>query len=293
MRGKERAAAGRKGAEGITPAYAGKSAKRLCDGCQLWDHPRVCGEKAGILQPRCRKRGSPPRMRGKGAKGHEAYSCDRITPAYAGKRQVQQSPRCVQGDHPRVCGEKFPRTFNFPSHQGSPPRMRGKGRPFSARPPWARITPAYAGKRFSCSSLCAAGRDHPRVCGEKVSLSGIHVMVMGSPPRMRGKVLQRQDSMQPHRITPAYAGKRSGKSQQDAMLRDHPRVCGEKFMQLDESTRALGSPPRMRGKGKTMSLSSDSTGITPAYAGKSPGCGKPCGKNRDHPRVCGEKRNRL
>ena len=30
-------------------------------------------------------------------------------------------------------------------------------------------------------------------------------------------------------------------------------------------------------------------GITPAYAGKSPGCGKPCGKNRDHPRVCGEK----
>ena len=30
---------------GITPAYAGKSTKRIILVCAFWDHPRLCGEK--------------------------------------------------------------------------------------------------------------------------------------------------------------------------------------------------------------------------------------------------------
>ena len=49
----------------ITPAYAGKSFPALLSGLRRWDHPRVCGEKAGTLRQRNPVRGSPPRMRGK------------------------------------------------------------------------------------------------------------------------------------------------------------------------------------------------------------------------------------
>ena len=33
----------------ITPAYAGKSCKASQAHLRRWDHPRVCGEKAGLL----------------------------------------------------------------------------------------------------------------------------------------------------------------------------------------------------------------------------------------------------
>ena len=90
-------------------------------------------------------------------------------------------------------------------------------------------------------------------------------------------------------ITPAYAGKRGWMRATEVTRKDHPRVCGEKAYSLVINGSEWGSPPRMRGKACTCSCASIAGRITPAYAGKSPGCGKPCGKNRDHPRVCGEK----
>ena len=50
------------------------------------------------------------------------------------------------------------------------------------------ITPAYAGKR-SVKDLGAGGLwDHPRVCGEENLGEGTGLQLMGSPPRMRGRV---------------------------------------------------------------------------------------------------------
>ena len=51
--------------------------------------------------------------------------------------------------------------------------------------------------------------------------------------------------------------------------RDHPRVCGEKFSLMTEVQALHGSPPRMRGKVKMVSIAGEIAGITPAYAGKS------------------------
>ena len=53
---------------GITPAYAGK--RRHCDdhGRGKGDHPRLCGEKAAAWRKIKMEVGSPPPMRGKGAK---------------------------------------------------------------------------------------------------------------------------------------------------------------------------------------------------------------------------------
>ena len=52
-----------------------------------------------------------------------------------------------EGDHPRVCGEKFKVNVKNRSKSGSPP--------------------ACAGRRDIMGLSCAQAEDHPRVCGEK------------------------------------------------------------------------------------------------------------------------------
>ena len=90
------------------------------------------------------------------------------------------------------------------------------------------ITPAYAGKRVFRDSLATSFWDHPRVCGEKGDTSALARRQMGSPPRMRGKVTLGGILMTVNGITPAYAGKSLLIFLLRFVLRDHPRVCGEK-----------------------------------------------------------------
>ena len=86
-------------------------------------------------------------MRGKAASGFLSALVCRITPAYAGKRYRNARSGQYQRDHPRVCGEKTVLDLSRLVEQGSPPRMRGKADPPSARFRVHGITPAYAGKR--------------------------------------------------------------------------------------------------------------------------------------------------
>ena len=50
------------------------------------------------------------------------------------------------------------------------------------------ITLAYAGKSRVAALRLTLHRDHPRVCGEKLHIQIYNVHLLGSPPRMRGKV---------------------------------------------------------------------------------------------------------
>ena len=113
---------------------------------------------------------------------------------------------------------------------------------------------------------------------------------MGSPPRMRGKGHKRVCDRCGAGITPAYAGKSSRCHTKNHHTRDHPRVCGEKFLNIRTTRFAQGSPPRMRGKDSVLLLVLLCTGITPAYAGKSRFHHFFIVSWKDHPRVCGEKR---
>ena len=65
--------------------------------------------------------------------------------------------------------------------------MRGKVSNGKHVMPNIRITPAYAGKRLLRDLAIAAFQDHPRLCGEKGNLVLRGLMVLGSPPPMRGK----------------------------------------------------------------------------------------------------------
>ena len=71
--------------------------------------------------------------------------------------------------------------------------------------------------------------DHPRLCGEKISPFLALNMVVGSPPPMRGKVINHDRFLFAGGITPAYAGKRLLLVIELVQLWDHPRLCGEKI----------------------------------------------------------------
>ena len=85
---------------------------------------------------------------------------------------------------------------------------------------------------------------------------------------MRGKADVVQQAVSCIGITPAYAGKSWKESGCINPIRDHPRLCGEKFMRLFPCLTPLGSPPPMRGKVPSVRSKAFSSGITPAYAGK-------------------------
>ena len=127
MRGKGHNRKAEKGGLRITPAYAGKSCRNRGTDCNIWDHPRLCGEKKPTRHIRAIDTG--------------------ITPAYAGKSHFRKIFFRPFRDHPRLCGEK------------KLDREEAKD--------LGGITPAYAGKRTNQYEPVDYSQDHPRLCGEK------------------------------------------------------------------------------------------------------------------------------
>ena len=131
--------------------------------------------------------------------------------------------------------------------------MRGKGFRVLVEGAKCGITPAYAGKSF-----------HPL---------SVKLLAVGSPPPMRGKVV----------FSDAY----------DNLLKDHPRLCGEKSTACTKSASSPGSPPPMRGKVPRFLCQKKHLRITPAYAGKSGTPFQHLHTATDHPRLCGEKTKKI
>ena len=154
---------------------------------------------------------------------------------------------------------------------GSPPRMRGKHTTVVNIPQYARITPAHAGKTADAAATTKRHRDHPRACGENKKLPKQQVMLSGSPPRMRGKLLISAGTTGAGGITPAHAGKTFIRWGLRHTIRDHPRACGENWLSDLWGGIKNGSPPRMRGKQGAIADISRPYRITPAHAGKTRG----------------------
>ena len=131
------------------------------------------------------------------------------------------------------------------------------------------------------------------MCGEKVAMVTTAVSTPGSPPHVRGKELRVETCFADNGITPACAGKSNLFVFRRIEPKDHPRVCGEKAAILRAVCVPIGSPPRMRGKGRCDHLMILVNGITPAYAGKSSSSMALAKLLQDHPRVCGEKTKKI
>ena len=90
---------------------------------------------------------------------------------------------------------------------------------------------------------------------------------------MRGKVSLIPNFRRLIGITPAYAGKSLKMDCTSPPHRDHPRLCGEKFVGRQRTFTKKGSPPPMRGKAIGAGDANPDTG--------------------DHPRLCGEKTKKI
>ena len=110
--------------------------------------------------------------------------------------------------------------------------------------------------------------DHPRGCGENATSASIKTIIIGSPPRMRGKHENLSANSHGSRITPADAGKTRPKVRYNITVKDHPRGCGENPNFFTLNYGVAGSPPRMRGKQSQTLTCGSCNRITPADAGK-------------------------
>ena len=106
--------------------------------------------------------------------------------------------------------------------------------------------------------------------GEKFQQHQFGPFPRGSPPHGRGKDSAQYSRMNCHRITPAWAGKSLRYQPLPVSGKDHPRMGGEKMEIMLDVWTYQGSPPHGRGKADHEACTSDRTGITPAWAGKSP-----------------------
>ena len=151
-----------------------------------------------------------------------------------------------------------------------------------------RITPAHAGKTPNRSARNPDRGDHPRACGENLQGTVLFQLDKGSPPRMRGKLRSPTVPTSVLGITPAHAGKTLEATDVAVRSGDHPRACGENGRDYCRYSRAVGSPPRMRGKQAINQMLAAHLGITPAHAGKTFVFVMALSYRRDHPRACGE-----
>ena len=166
-------------------------------------------------------------MRGADGGWRSKWTISRITPACAGSSAGLYRMVVVVWDHPRVCGEQCYKISLMPWMPGSPPRVRGADLPECLGQFGLGITPACAGSRSSSMFFSPRLQDHPRVCGEQTNRRYINACPDGSPPRVRGAVLEFGYSQFDARITPACAGSSVKSPTCIISNRDHPRVCGE------------------------------------------------------------------
>jgi len=253
--------------------------------------PRVCGEEGDRRRRAAVQCVSPPCVRGERRQQREVAGRGGITPASAGRSQVKLSRRARHQDHPRLCGEEDQSLLTTSSPTGSPPRVRGEVSLSLSTYPRPGITPACAGRRLRTRSHGMRVRDHPRVCGEEFGFNSRPHMGQGSPPRVRGGVLEARRTARRAGITPACAGRSVRGVRGVRSSADHPRVCGEE-LEVDYPERmSAGSPPRVRGGDKWANPCADCRGITPACAGRRVIAPSMLSRCRDHPRVCGEERS--
>ena len=130
--------------------------------------------------------------------------------------------------------------------------------------------------------------DHPRTCGENLYSHCLWLVLKGSPPHLRGKLVTSFLIAGNRRITPAPAGKTYVGLAEAQQYKDHPRTCGENQDQKSMKKNYLGSPPHLRGKLYENCCRIRQGRITPAPAGKTRIRENAFGIREDHPRTCGE-----
>ena len=112
--------------QGLIPAHAGKTFRRLRPGHEQRAHPRSRGENLPAWTSEKSAWGSSPLTRGKRARGRAARWPSGLIPAHAGKTRAVKEETGQPRAHPRSRGEN-PRVWaGVQVMRGSSPLTRGK-----------------------------------------------------------------------------------------------------------------------------------------------------------------------
>ena len=191
------------------------------------------------------------------------------------------------GDHLRVCGADALVPLWVAAMLGSPPRVRSRlvRRLHPALPPG--ITSACAEQTHGADRHGQDFGDHLRVCGADVDGRDKTERVLGSPPRVRSRLLAMLAAAVRAGITSACAEQTGVTACGNALTEDHLRVCGADQNVRPERPCGGGSPPRVRSRPQDAQGGQAWSGITSACAEQTTSCPSwpPVGK--DHLRVCG------
>ena len=243
---------------------------------------------AGYHTHGMRTMGSSPRVRGK----RDLVPCEqapqRLIPARAGKTCSLCSWTPPARAHPRACGENAFFAVVGAVRVGSSPRVRGKRVGRRVQRARERLIPARAGKTRSRPRPRRSAGAHPRACGENVGEQPVALPVVGSSPRVRGKLRAIQLRCPRAGLIPARAGKTGRGDRGGQGAGAHPRACGENRPFVPTQEQLDGSSPRVRGKLASGPWRSKRRGLIPARAGKTDAQQPSVIYPWAHPRACGE-----
>ena len=130
---------------GITPACAGTTHLHSAASFETEDHPRLCGNDAGIASTFALSVGSPPLVRERHDHLRVPSAPRGITPACAGTTTLDCRRRRGSRDHPRLCGNDSEIQKGVRTKLGSPPLVRERQGVHLPDALVSRITPACAG----------------------------------------------------------------------------------------------------------------------------------------------------
>ncbi len=152
----------------------------------------------------------------------------RNTPAYAGNGLSRRHCGPCIREHPRLRGERGPIGVPVELKTGTPPPTRGTAAATAAGTQRLGNTPAYAGNGVTNTAGCSSRREHPRLRGERDSMSRPKLLDLGTPPPTRGTVLCSVSAWDKSGNTPAYAGNGRQPHAGRNRSREHPRLRGER-----------------------------------------------------------------
>ena len=249
------------------PAFAGNATREIDAERELPVHPRVCGERTLPLHHWLTVAGSSPRLRGTQSMTVTLGGITRFIPAFAGNAASSRPASTPRPVHPRVCGERTLVHTPPICTIGSSPRLRGThGRQFPGCQR-DRFIPAFAGNASLCLMVRLNAAVHPRVCGERGTITTAGSTGAGSSPRLRGTRQASKLKVESVRFIPAFAGNAVAALVLRSRGAVHPRVCGERYEDVSGRAHVSGSSPRLRGTRRSGIGVAHLVRFIPAFAG--------------------------
>ena len=235
-----------------------------------------------------RSSGSPPRVWGRHDGGRHLCAQNRFTPTRVGTTTALWSASPPVAVHPHACGDDR-RGRRRPSRsRGSPPRVWGRRLRGGELAPARRFTPTRVGTTGRSPGRRRARTVHPHACGDDAPTAPSTTVVIGSPPRVWGRLRLATAVVRAQRFTPTRVGTTACVSARTATCTVHPHACGDDCRSCSRAASANGSPPRVWGRPARADPGHPDARFTPTRVGTTTASRELARLYPVHPHACGD-----